>query len=129
MSQKKIELSAQQINALSLLAEGLSNSETAKQCGVDRKTISRWRESEPFATELDRLLLAGMRQIEQNVYALRSLATERLNELLKSEDESISLKTCSLILSQPLETLRIHSAIAADQHTQRMRDLYLGELA
>jgi DNA-binding MarR family transcriptional regulator len=41
--ESRFELSPEQVKALELLMEGLSVTDTAKELGVTRETVSRWR--------------------------------------------------------------------------------------
>jgi len=54
-----------------LLAQGYSNTETAKQVGVDTSTIWRWMQKEPFAKEVDNLTM--MYGVANKMHRLRLL--------------------------------------------------------
>lgn len=47
-------LSEQQLSAIALLSQGVSQSEVARQLNVSRKTIGRWSQQEAFKAELER---------------------------------------------------------------------------
>jgi transposase-like protein len=45
------------VKACLLLAEGYTNAEVARQCGVNETTIARWTDEPEFATEVDTVTL------------------------------------------------------------------------
>jgi hypothetical protein len=62
--------------AIGLLAAGCRCSATAEACGVDRRTLLRWRMQPGFASAVQRLLNWELRQ-QQDLYVAHRVANEK----------------------------------------------------
>jgi len=85
-------LKLKQTLAVDLLASGMTVSEAARQLGVDRSTIHRWRNDPVFLSELeDRRQELVESMLDQHLLAGR-MATAKLVESMESSQEGIALR-------------------------------------
>jgi DNA-binding CsgD family transcriptional regulator len=91
-------LSPVQRKAINLLTQGKSLSETAEILDRDPKTMSRWMRQSEFKAELNRRLDEADRAEDLLMLGLRKDASERLRQLMQSDDEKIALRACVQVL-------------------------------
>lgn len=99
-------LSPVQRKAINLLTQGKGLSETGEIVGKDPKTMSRWMHKGEFKAELDRRLDEADRAEDLLMLGLRKEASERLQQLMRSEDERIALRACVQVLGSRSRTDR-----------------------
>lgn len=105
-------LTAQQLQAVELLAAGLPVQQVAEQLGVCRKTLYRWHGIPEYKQELQ-LALAGMREsMHLRLLHLVDLALEELEEhFIQSTDGKLCARI-ALTLLRRLEVDRLtHTGI------------------
>ncbi len=92
-------LSDVQQRVLELLLQGCSDAEAARQTGVNRVTIYRWRLYDAnFRGELSRQRRQLWLQSQQRVRALIPPALEAIEEFLTSPDPRLRFRAASLLL-------------------------------
>lgn len=98
MSQKKqLELSAQQQQAILLLVSGKTVTETAAAVGVERETVSRWKNRDAdFASALTYQQADLWDAAADKLRASILKAADALDELLDHEDAAIRLRAIGL---------------------------------
>ena len=90
--EKSQNLTIEQLNAIDLLVQGLSDREVADKVNVARETVTRWRnESAVFQAELNRKRkeIWGMERAQQTPHFLQS------NCILLEISASISARSCA----------------------------------
>jgi hypothetical protein len=96
---KKNDLDSRQISAVAWLLSGLSQKATARKAGVGEDAISNWvNHNFAFQAELARRQEAIIATDVRRICHYRSLALQRLRQLLKSPDEAISLGAAKELL-------------------------------
>lgn len=89
-----------QLRALELLLTGTSQAKVARACGVDVRTIYRWRhECEPFRAALDR---ARRDMWVDTMYRMRAMVATSLNvlaEQLVDEYDTSRVRAASIVLT------------------------------
>jgi len=99
MSQKTIDgLNDKQIQAIDLLASGYTVTDAAKEIGVERETLSRWKTGDPhFIVALNErreaLWAAGFDKLRGNLDA----AHARLAELIDHENPDVAIKAIATV--------------------------------
>lgn len=92
-------LSDMQQRVIQLLLQGCTDAEAARQTGVNRVTIYRWRiYDENFRGELSRQRRQLWRQSQQRVRSLIAPAVEAVEEFLTSPDPRLRFRAASLLL-------------------------------
>ena len=95
--EKQTELSAQQQQAVILLAGGKTVTETAAAVGVERETVSRWKNHDAQFTSALTYQQADLWDAAADKLRASILkAADALDELLEHEDESIRLRAIGL---------------------------------
>jgi transposase-like protein len=95
--EEEVELSAQQQQAIVLLASGKTVSETANEVGVERETVSRWKNRDAlFASALSYQQAALWEAAQDKLRASVLKAAGALDELLEHEDAAVRLKAIGL---------------------------------
>jgi len=92
------ELTQRQHGAVQLLLRGLSDEEAAKQLGVDRGTIYRWRKTVPFQRELDHQRRALWERSAGQLHAMVQPALDILSRQLASTDEKVAMRAAAVLL-------------------------------
>ena len=91
------ELNALQQQAIILLASGKTNTETAKEIGVERETVSRWKNHDAmFAALLSYQQAALWDAAADKLRANALKAAGALGELLDHDDPDVRLKAIGL---------------------------------
>ena len=94
---KQTELSAQQQQALVLLAGGNTITETAEEISVERETVSRWKNHDAqFASALSYQQAALWDAAADKLRASVLKAAGALDDLLEHEDANIRLKAIGM---------------------------------
>lgn len=63
------------------LADGKTQTATAEEVGVDRRTVSRWLEEPEFSSEVDRLtLMMGIASRAERLRIAKRLVAQRVSE-------------------------------------------------
>jgi hypothetical protein len=89
-----------QLRAIELLLAGTSPAKVAQACGVDRRTIFRWRhECEPFRAELDRGRRAMWASAVERMRAMVGRSLSILEEELDDEYDRSRVRAASLVLT------------------------------
>ena len=78
---KKLAITKEQAKAIAFLADGMSKKSVAMSIGKTEKTISRWCQSEPFASELQAEL---DRRREKTQEKFRQVADEQIESAAES---------------------------------------------
>jgi len=92
-------LSIKQEAAIDLIMAGYSDSEVAKEVGITRQTVSRWRNDNPDFIEALQMRRALMREQHMEVFSeLIGRAIAVLRDALDNGDERTRLKTAMFIL-------------------------------
>jgi hypothetical protein len=81
-----------------LLLHGLSDEEVAKQLGVDRTTIFRWRGTEPFQRELERQRRALWERSASEIQSMVGPALGILRKQLNGEDPKLAMRAAGVLL-------------------------------
>src|SRR4051794_33609658 len=89
ISRQDQELSDKQELAIGLMLHGLSDVQVAAQVGVARVTIYRWRQTEPFATELELQRRLHFQQWSQRIQSLLEPALDILQKQLTGKDPKL----------------------------------------
>lgn len=95
-----------QRKAINLLTQGKGLSETGEILDKDPRTMSRWMHKSEFKAELDRRLDEADRAEDLLMLGLRKEASERLRQLMRSDDEKIALRACVQVLGSRSRTDR-----------------------
>ena len=86
------ELDDRQLKAIELLATGETVSDTAKQVGVNRKTIGEWKKQEKFKAEMDRQVTELKTNVEKKILTNINPMLDKLIKIaLKSDSDKTSL--------------------------------------
>ncbi len=85
LNKSPFEWTPQRSQAAVLLAQGFTINETAKEIGVNEKTIDRWKEDIEFSVEVDRLTL--MLDVAGRAERLR-IAKRQVRRLLRKKNPS-----------------------------------------
>lgn len=93
-------LSANQANAVQLIALGWTRIRVANHLGIDPGTLSRWRRMPLFQQKLGKLLEQSERECVDSFRAIKSIAVERLGALLNSPNQTVALKAIELVISK-----------------------------
>jgi hypothetical protein len=95
----KIDLSAQQLKAIRLLIAGGSDSSVARELGLNRHTIHRWRTRHPaFRAELARRRESLWHNNTDHLNALLPKALKVLSQHLKSNYDTTSARAAVSLL-------------------------------
>jgi transposase-like protein len=103
---KEAGLSAVQRRAINMLVRGKSLSEAGEIVGKDPRTLSRWGRQEEFKAELDGRLDEADRAMDLLMLGLRKDASERIRQLMQSDDERVALRACVQVLGSRARTDR-----------------------
>lgn len=96
---REAPLSAKQRRAVTLLAAGRSVTETAKEVGVARQTVSTWQRQFRFQGELDMATNELVYESRRELRALTSEATAAVREVLRSaRSDTARLQAARLVL-------------------------------
>jgi transposase-like protein len=112
-------LKLKQTLAVDLLASGMTVSEAARQVGVDRSTVHRWRNDPVFLSELEdrrQELIDSM--LDQHLLAGR-MATAKLVESMESSQEGIALRAAIELYRG---SLRAYHTIDERKRIERLED-------
>ena len=89
---------AKQQQAITLLASGKSQRQTAKAVGVSPQTITAWMKLEPFQKGLDGLLSTVEAESTQLLRSQRLKAVDALTDLLDSKAPAVRLAAARTVL-------------------------------
>lgn len=93
------QLSPQQAAAVDLLLTGQSVTATAEAIGVERETLSRWRNHDPaFIAAFNERLAVQWESNGAKLLEARGRAIDTLIELLDSEDAAVKLKAAAALV-------------------------------
>lgn len=95
-------LSEKQLQAVDLLASGISKSEVAKIVGVDRATIYLWgKNNKNFRFEVDRQTKENKENIDKMIMTYAdSIVTEVYQLAMKAKSEKVRLDACQYLLNR-----------------------------
>ena len=91
-------LTAKHQQAITLLASGKSQRQTAKAVGVSPQTITAWMKLEPFQKGLDGLLSTVEAESTQLLRSQRLKAVDALTDLLDSKTPAVKLAAAKTVL-------------------------------
>jgi hypothetical protein len=114
------ELTQRQHAAVELLLQGMSDEQAARQLGVDRTTIFRWRKTVAFQRELDRRRRRLWDQSAGQLQALVGPALAILQKQLASDDPKIALRAAAVLLRFATPS-RLAPAADPDPERERRR--------
>ena len=100
-------LTAQQWQAIAMLAGGARQIDVATQLDVRQETVSRWKTDVRFQAALNLAIREHYAAIEGTVRSAASEAVDVLRETLRSDDPRLRL-------SAALSVLRLHSGYTVD---------------
>lgn len=104
------ELTPQQIQALELLLAGQTITQTANTVGVDRVTVSRWKNTDPeFAAAYNDGLLSSWDATHKRLIDARGLAITRLEQLLEADD-AIALKAAAALVRMDIPRPKVSAS-------------------
>lgn len=93
------KLSPQQAAAVDLLLSGQSVTAAAEAIGVERETLSRWRNHDPaFIAAFNERLAVQWESNGAKLLEARGRAIDTLIELLDSEDTAVKLKAAAALV-------------------------------
>lgn len=98
---------AQQWQAIAMLAGGARQIDVATQLGVRQETVSRWKTDVRFVAALNLAVREHYASIEGTVRSAAHEAVDVLRETMKSDDPRLRL-------SAALNVLRLHSGYTVD---------------
>ena len=91
-------LTAKQQQAITLLASGKSQRQTAKAVGVSPQTITAWMKLDAFQKGLDGLLSTVEAESTQLLRSQRLKAVDALTDLLDSKTPAVKLAAAKTVL-------------------------------
>ncbi|MBI4583061.1 MAG: helix-turn-helix domain-containing protein [Planctomycetes bacterium] len=91
-------LTPEQIEALALLAAGLSQKEIAARLQIREETICRWKNRPAFAEEHRRLIEGIKVESRERIHVLAREAIDALKKLLVDEDPRVRLEAAKTVL-------------------------------
>ena len=95
------DLTPKQVQALPLIAVGVSAIEVAKKIGVSPQQISVWKKQTNFLTELRRIRSDAMSEAVCALSAMAIAAVEVMGSLLReAENESVRLKAAIFLIEK-----------------------------
>lgn len=97
---KETGLTPTQEKAAQLLAEGKSIEECTKELKIKPFDLYQWETKPAFKAYCNRLALNQKKNTAQEVYSLYNDAIKAMKESLKSENESVRLKTAMYIIEK-----------------------------
>jgi Helix-turn-helix of insertion element transposase len=111
---------SRQMQAALALAEGKTETETARLVGVNRTTIYRWNRQAHFVADVNRLKREYLREHRAKMRSLVSKATKTVDACLDLEDSNpLKLKAAMFVLSTmaptPLEPVGPTTAEAVEK--------------
>jgi transposase-like protein len=116
------KLTARQDKAVAILAVGSSVEAVAERVGISRQTIHRWMLQPDFKAAVT----AARRQAVQVVFDTLSQsvnqAAEKLTALVKSQTESICLRSCEILLRFAKEHIEIGDLVERLDAIERRLD-------
>jgi len=87
-NEKSQNLTEKQLSAISLIIQGKNDSEVAREVGVTRETVNRWKnQDEHFEAELNRIERDMWNESKRKLRELSSKAIEILAKELEGEDK------------------------------------------
>src|SRR5438046_2871895 len=92
------ELSERQKNAALLLLRGASDSDVARQAGVDRMTIARWRKTPSFRRVFEAQRSTVWRNSVARLHELIDPALDILEKQLAAGDARTAMRAASILL-------------------------------
>ena len=92
------DLTAKQQQAITLLASGKSQRQTAKAVGVSPQTITAWMKLDAFQKGLDGLLSTVEAESTQLLRSQRLKAVDALTDLLDSKTPAVKLAAAKTVL-------------------------------
>ncbi len=95
----QVGLSEQQKSAISLLLRGYNDTDVARELGINRVTVYRWRIQHPlFRSELSRQRRQGWLAGQDRLRSLIAPALDVVHEMLGSEDARLRMRAAALLL-------------------------------
>jgi transposase-like protein len=93
-------LSPKQEEAIVLLLNPqLTRAEIAEKLGIGERTLYSWLQDEKFQRELKAARSKLLESAIENLKTSLENAVTKLNELVNSDDERVSLRACALVIS------------------------------
>ncbi len=108
-----------------LLAGGASVRAAARKTGLSERTIYRRQTRTGFAALVQQLRQEMLRQAASRLVRMTGKAVHKLNQLLDSSDERVSLQACKLVVEAALkvgERVELEARIAALEKRQAEQD-------
>lgn len=93
------QLDAKQAKALDLLLMGKTVTEAAREIGVSRETVSRWRHKDPaFQAAYNAAMKSSWEACQAKLMKARLRAFDKLLEMIDSKDEEMAYKVCLMLI-------------------------------
>lgn len=92
------QFTQQQKNAILLLLQGLGDAQVARQIGVDRLTIYRWKHEDEFAAELQQQRETLWEHSIERLQSMLDPALEILQRQIAGEDPKTALRAAAILL-------------------------------
>ncbi len=99
-----MKLTPKQIEIANLLASGQSGRGACEIVGVDQTTLVRWKRQIEFSKYYDNLLVEAELDANDALRSLRTLAVERIADLIQSPNPSIALKASEAVLERAIKS-------------------------
>ena len=107
-------LTTTQFQAVTMMALGWSQVDTAKRLGICPNTLTNWKKNDGFALALQEHVGELAKEAGSRAHGLVSRAMDGLSELVHSEEADIKLKACLGVMRHlgPAIRERSHDAFA-----------------
>jgi hypothetical protein len=92
------DLTERQRAAAQLLLRGMTDSEVAREIGVDRGTIGRWRKTPSFRKEVEQARAKMWQDSVSRLHALIGPALGILEQQLNGENKMMALRAAAILL-------------------------------
>jgi len=124
------ELSQKQVNAITLMLQGLNDTQVAQQVGVDRITIYRWRKDERFLVELESQRQVVLQHSLARLQSMLEPALDILQRQISGDDPKTALRAAAILLrvATPARLQRLANPDAPVRGDSTSRDPLIDEL-
>jgi len=95
------DLDPRHLRAIALFVEGGTVDEVARELGIGRSTLFRWRASPVFAAALADGLRAGLEAARQRLATMRERALDRLDRLV--DDDTVPPAVAARVIAEILD--------------------------
>ena len=102
---EKMKLSSQKLRAITLLVSGKNQRDTAKEIGINERTLSRWLDQPDFHFTLRKGQEKAFKEGERLMSGAVKIAIEQLISILQDSDSSAAARVscCRILLDSALK--------------------------